>query len=708
MRKECCTFFTRLCLLSILTVALSTLGKAQVNNQPEIIRPVYHDTSIPLKDMQEAPLSPTPWTNGIIPLRQALPRGETHFVQGQSIQLNDGANANGTIIENFDGVSAQGYAPPDVSGDVGTNDYMMMVNSRFQIWDKNGNSLLGPYNLSTIWSGFPGPWASSLNDGDPIVRYDDQADRWLASEFSLPNYPYGPFYMLVAVSQTSDPTGSWYRYGYEFADMPDYPKLGVWSDGYYMSANRFASGSGNFVGTLVAAMERDSMLVGNSANIVSFLNSSSTWSLLPSDCDGVASPAGAPNYFLGTYSPFGSGNTNLDIYEFHVDWNTPANSTFTGPLLLTTPAFNMVNGIPQLGTGTLLDDLSDRPMQRLQYRNFGTHQSMVVCQSVNVGSGRSGIRWWELRKSSADWSIYQEGTYAPADGLSRWMGSIAMNANGDIALGYSVSGSTIYPEIRYTGRLDGDPLGEMTVAEDTIYSSSGAQTGLTRWGDYTTMSVDPDGQTFWYSNQYQPYQGSFNWKTRIASFAFTVTPVEFTSFNASVNNGSVAINWATATETNNKGFEIQRKSENGNYAKIGFINGAGTSAQPHTYSYVDSKLTAGKYIYRLKQVDLNGTYDYSKEVNVTVNVPLAFGLDQNYPNPFNPTTEINYTIAKDGYVSLTIFNTLGQEVTKLVDGVVTAGKHMVSFNASKLASGVYYYRLQQNSKVSVKKMMLLK
>ncbi len=185
-------------------------------------------------------------------------------------------------------------------------------------------------------------------------------------------------------------------------------------------------------------------------------------------------------------------------------------------------------------------------------------------------------------------------------------------------------------------------------------------------------------------------------------------PVEFTSFNAATNESNVSLNWATATETNNKGFEIQRKSEKGDFAKIGFVNGAGTSSQPHTYSYVDSKLTTGKYTYRLKQVDLDGSFAYSKEVNVNVNVPLKFGLDQNYPNPFNPTTEINYTIAKDGLVSLTVYNSLGQEVEKLVNGVVTAGQHRVSFDASRLASGVYYYRLVSNGNNLVKKMMLLK
>ncbi len=174
-----------------------------------------------------------------------------------------GATGTSDIIQSWDGVSAGAYAPPDNSGDVGLNHYMQMVNVRFQIWDKTGTSLLGPLNLGTIWSGFPGPWASSLNDGDPVVLYDETADRWFASQFSLPNGTGGPNYILVAVSQTGDPTGSWHRYGFEFPNFPDYPKYGVWPDGYYVSANRFATSG--LSGTTNAAFERSMMLIGASS-----------------------------------------------------------------------------------------------------------------------------------------------------------------------------------------------------------------------------------------------------------------------------------------------------------------------------------------------------------------------------------------------------------------------------------------------------------
>ena len=216
-----------------------------------------------------------------------------------------------------------------------------MVNVRTQIWNKSGVSLVGPVNNSTFWTSL-GPPFSTTNSGDPIVLYDDMADRWMVSQFCLPNYPSGPFYILIAVSTTPDPTGQYWQYAFQYANMPDYPKFGVWSDGYYMSANAFAPVTTTFAGVYAAVFDRNKMLLGLPATMQYFFLPSHAWSLLPSDCDGVAPPLGAPNYFLGSYSYSGGwlGNTDLDIYQFHVDWVTPANTTFTGPLLLPTPEFN--------------------------------------------------------------------------------------------------------------------------------------------------------------------------------------------------------------------------------------------------------------------------------------------------------------------------------------------------------------------------------
>ena len=546
-------------LLLMLTMMYSSFIFAQVESSvPQVFKSIHHDTSPPLSEMQEAPLSVTPWKNGIIRHMSKDHKYEDQYQMDESLQDIMGSGEDGYILQNWDGVSASGYAPPDMSGDVGPSHYMEMVNVRFQIWNKTGTSLLGPSNLGTIWSGFPGPWASSLNDGDPVVLYDEVAGRWFAAQFSLPNYPNGPFYILIAVSQTGNPTGSWHRYGFSFTHMPDYPKFGIWPDGYYMSANSFSSGSLNYNGTYAAAFDRSQMLNGNTATMVSFLNSSvTTWSLLPADWNGtITPPSGAPNYFGQKHdnADYG-GSDGFDLYQFHVDWVTPANSTFTGPTFLATTAFSTVNGIPQSGTSQLLDNLSVMTMNRLDYRNFGTHQSMVVCHTIDAGSSRAGIRWYEFRNTGSGWSIFQQGTYAPADGLERWMGSIALNSSGDIALGYSVSSSTMFPAIRYTGRMAGDTPGVMTLPEETIQAGLGSQTGLSRWGDYTQMVVDPDGKTFWYVNQYQPSTGSFNWKTRIASMRFgisdptnvTATPVSYSQINVGFtpnsNNNNVIVVW---------------------------------------------------------------------------------------------------------------------------------------------------------------------
>jgi hypothetical protein len=225
------------------------------------------------------------------------------------------------------------------------------------------------------------------------------------------------------------------------------------------------------------------------------------------------------------------GSDGVDIFSFTANWTTPANSTLTGPVLIPTTAFSqLTSGIPQQGTTQLLADMSDKLMNRLDYRNFGTHQSMVACHTVNAGSGRAGVRWYEFRNTGSGWSLYQQGTYAPADGLHRWMGSIAINASGQILIGYSVSSSSMFPAIRYTGRYSSDPIGQMTITEETIHQGTGSQTGgLDRWGDYTQMSVDPNGSNFWYINQYQPSTGSFNWRTRIANINL------ITTFQLSVN-----------------------------------------------------------------------------------------------------------------------------------------------------------------------------
>src|ERR1700682_2222937 len=456
---------------------------------------------------------------------------------------------------NFDGVGI-GFgsyvvccAPPDTNGSVGPNHYVQLVNLDLAVFNKSGALLHGPVPINTIWSLFGGGCQNN-NDGDPIVLYDKIADRWLISQFSVTTIPY---LQCVAISTTPDPTGSYYRYAFNYGNnFPDYPKVGVWPDAYYSTFNMFNSAGTAFLGADVCAWDRSKMLVGAAATQQCFQLSPTWGGLLPSDFDGTTPPpSGSPNYLVGLDAP--AASTLLQYWKFHVDWTTPANTTFTGPTALTVVGYTnscstLARGdcIPQGGGGTNLESLADRIMYRFAYRNLGDHEALVVNHTIEVGSGTSlhaGVRWYELRPdASHNLSVFQQSTYAP-DADWRWMGSAAMDKSGNIAMGYSVSSSSLFPQIHFTGRLAGDPAGSISQGENIIINGTGAQNGgLARWGDYSSMSVDPvDDCTFWYTNEYLKASGSFNWSTRIASFKFPncTPPVPDYSLSATPSSRSV-------------------------------------------------------------------------------------------------------------------------------------------------------------------------
>jgi hypothetical protein len=504
---------------------------------PVVSEDVKHDVSPELRSMSPVLPEPGEGEPREIPLFP-LPKGEGVLEEGEAfdpvVQDWHGAPNMPAPIQNFEGTNnVNGVLPPDTTGDVGPNHYVQMVNLSFAIWDKAGNLLFGPANSNTLWSGFGGP-CETTNHGDPIVLYDHLADRWLMSQFAVP----APYYQCIAVSQTGDPLGSWYRYAFKISDtkLNDYPKFGVWPDGYYMSVNQFLFGL-SWGGAGVVAFERDKMLNGLSARQVYFDLFSvnpNFGGMLPSDLDGLRSPpVGSPNYFVEVDDDaFGWPTDRLQIFEFDVNWNNPPASTFTGPTVLNTASFdsNMCgfsrNCIPQPDTTRKVDAISDRLMYRLQYRNFGTHETLVVNHTVDVGGDHAGIRWYEVRDPGGTPFIRQQGTYAP-DSNHRWMGSIAMDGNGNMALGYSVSSSSVYPSIVYVGRLAIDPLGTLPQGETALILGSGSQThSASRWGDYSTMSVDPtDSCTFWYTQEYYQTTSSAGWQTRVGSFTFPSCPM---------------------------------------------------------------------------------------------------------------------------------------------------------------------------------------
>ena len=430
-----------------------------------------------------------------------------------------------TVGTNIDGIGATGVLPPDTIGAVGPNHYIQMVNSAFAIYDKSGNLLAGPSQINSLWQGFGGGCQTD-NDGDPVVRYDRLADRWLVSQFAIDKN-----LQCIAVSRGPDPlTSGWFLYAFETKDAnnnpvrPDYPKIGVWSDGYYMSTQRgFPSG-----GLDVWAFERDRMLAGQPARQVQFSVAAPSIVLQPSDLDGPPPPAGTPNFFLRQIDGQRfTGQDRVEVFAFSVNWANPAASTFKSVATLPTAAFDSVlcNAdlmgacVPQPGTATRLETLSVWPMFRAQYRNFGTHQTLLLNHSVDAtGHDLAGVRWYELRRPpNGTWSIFQQGTHAP-DALNRWMGSLAMDAAGNIMVGYSVANAQTFPGLRIAYRRSTDPAGTLG-SETTIVDGGGSETyaDAPRWGDYGSMDVDPSRPcTFWYTSLYYATTSQAGWSTRIA------------------------------------------------------------------------------------------------------------------------------------------------------------------------------------------------
>ncbi|HEX9037000.1 MAG TPA: hypothetical protein VF808_08430, partial [Ktedonobacterales bacterium] len=507
-------------------------SSAAAGQHATVSHSVKNDVSIPLRDMPGRPSSGhTGQADNFAPLktvRQGRPNSLNPHVQttiGPSIaSTTNNFDGVGNGFSGPNGTFSVASAPPDTNGAVGPQDYVQTVNSDFAVFNKDatrgavGSVRYGPVAINTLWSGFGG-LCQTDNDGDPTVVYDGIANRWVISQFAVTN-PNPNYYQCIAVSTTSDPTGSYYRYSFSYTAFPDYPKMAVWPDAYYETYNLFTGGT-TFAGAEDCAFDRSSMLNGAAATQQCFTTSTAYGGILPSNLDGsTLPPSGSPNYVIGLDT-----TTSLAFWKFHVDWTTPANSTFSGPTSIPVASYAQACSggtcVPQSGTTNQLDSLADRVMYRFAYRNFGSYESLVVDHAVTSGS-TVGMRWYELRSPNATPTVYQYGTYSP-DSTYRWMGSIAEDASGDMAMGFSTSSSSAHPGISYTGRLVGDALNTMGQGEASIIVGGGSQTGtLTRWGDYSAMTVDPaDGCTFWYTSEYIPSNGSFNWKTRIGSFKYS-------------------------------------------------------------------------------------------------------------------------------------------------------------------------------------------
>lgn len=527
-----CRVVPVLALLAALAVPLS--AQQAVATEP-IVGPVVRPT-VAKVDLRSLPKVPKKAIGGVarsVP-RRTTPRGIPPYDPGPApdplVQGGGATTRAASAIPapsvSFAGKSYTGARPPDTVGDVGPNHYIQMVNTVFTIYDKSGAILAGPSDISSLWAS-AGGLCSTRDDGDPIVLYDPLADRWLLSQLAddLGAIP-AEVHECVAVSQTGDPVaGGWFLYDFPVGAAFDYPKLAVWPDAYYMGANLNESGAGLY------ALDRGEMLAGKAAGSIAFgLTAPGYHSMvLPADLDGSTEPpAGSPGIFYRFVDgATGGGTDRLQLWQLHADFAAPADSSLTGPQEIATAAFALLcttggltwDCIAQKGTSQKLDSITEWPMWRLQYRNFGSYETLVGNHAVNVGSDQAGVRWFELRRSQGSaWSLRQEGTYAP-DADSRWMASAAMDRAGDIVIGYNVSSSATYPSLRYSGRLYGDAPGTMSLGEGTLMAGGGSETGDNRWGDYSALSVDPtDDCTFWFTGEYFATSSLYSWSTRIGAF----------------------------------------------------------------------------------------------------------------------------------------------------------------------------------------------
>jgi len=487
-------------------------------------------------------------------------------LQDRSIRQRSvsGPNVLNTPSLTFDGISAadegNSVAPPDTDGDVGPNHYVQVVNNRVRVYDKNGNPLTAPFTQSSLFAPLGG-LAATVDRGDPIVLYDRIADRWLISQFAFTALNAPPYHEAIAISKTGDPTGGYYLYDFVLpgTEFPDYPKLGVWPDGYYMTSNQFNNG-GPFDGAGAFAFDRTKMLVGDPTAGLIYFNLNLTFEpngifgMLPSDQDGLLPPpVGAPNVFLYfTAGEFGdAAGDAVRLFNFHSDFATPANSTFTerseSPIALAAFDPRNPNGRgdieqpPPAGNNATdrLDSISSDTMFRLQYINRAGTESLVGNFTVNVsgvtpnnaGNYQAGFRYFELRKPSpaGTYSVNEQATFAPgpisgATGTNRWLGSAAIDNQENLAVGYSASSTTVFPSLMYAGRAFDDPAGGLFQGEQTLFAGPGVQRATgNRWGDYSALTLDPaDDCTFWFTSEYYTTNNQqFNWRTRIGRFKFS-------------------------------------------------------------------------------------------------------------------------------------------------------------------------------------------
>ena len=606
-----------------------------------------------------------------------------------------GSSMAGKIKEKWEALSTN-YKATDCNGAIGPNHYIQTVNLAYAIYDKQGNTVVNPTNLNDFFADVVPD--GSEGQGDPVTVYDEQANRWIiaqfGSDFSSKNY------IFFALSKTDDPTGAWYKWAFQFTAFPDYFKIGVREDGYYIGINpTYASTRESFV-----VLEREVMLKGGAnPQMVAFERSefpNIAKLPLPADTDGAFAPAGEPGLFLSLNDDAWGGSDQLWLWELKTDWQKPSNSSLEISQKINVAAFSSEfdsqNGDPssrnciiQKGSTTKLDAFSATLMFRVQYRNFGDKQTMLCYHTVNVESNdQAGLRWYELEKTTGAWTIRQQGTYAP-DGNSRFLGSIAMNGRNEIALGYSFTGSDDFIGIRFTGQSATEyakASGIFDVEETIITEGTLPKTSSQKWVDYTNMTIDPtDNHTFWYTNSFvksTSINGSY-----IASFEFS--ELEFTpNFNA--DNTSPIVNSIvkfTDLSNGNPDTWLWKFSPN----TVSFVGGTTENSQHPEVKF----LKEGKYTVSLTASQAAETKEVTKNNYINIS-PTGISSIKN-TNIKLYSNKKNIYVDNINEAQVLIFDVTGKE---LVNEAVKESPYLVE------KSGVYIVIVRSKTNVFSGKVMV--
>ncbi len=678
--------YITLLLLCCFTV-LGVFGQQTTSNPTVVITASEFRVVEPFNNEDLIPVDTTPrevnnknWIN--YPTNfNALPKGKDPLLKESSKRA--GTIATRSPLVNFDGAISgvhSGAVPPDPTGAAGPNHYIHAWNSGFAIFDKSG-ALLQPHaSLANIWPG--------ETTGDPIFMYDRYADRFVVTQFDG-----NPNALLVAVSQGPDPVNDgWFTYSFNTGLFPDYPHYGIWHDGYYVAVNKNpGAGQEQFY-----AMERDKLLAGDAtAQLVGFIppgnieNNAAVFAAMPMNSVGPTLPdASLPGYF--TYlqdDAWAGGVDRLNIWEVELDWDNVGNSTISAPLTLNTTPFDSfvapfgTGEVPQPGTTQPVDGITGVVSYSVDYYNFGGDNSALLNFNVDVNGDNTvlGIRWFELRENTGSWSIFQEGTFAPDDGLYRFMGSMGIDQNRNIGLAYSAGNADNFISLRYTGRFANSPLGEMVFAEQTIVQGAGSQDFSNRYGDYAHLTLDPsDNETFWFTSEY--FASNNEWRTRIAAFKISpnggndvgVTAITAPNDNALTNSETVTIeliNYGSDTQTD---IPVWFQVDGGSMI-METVPGPLNSTETTTYTFTaTADLGSGSPSYNITaSTDLAGDIDTGNDA-ISKEVFNVFADDIGVTSINSPATAQGLTANE--VVQVTVENFGGDpqsnfDVTYTVDGM---------------------------------------